>query len=155
MAVLHGWPETTAVQSSLVAPDRIFPVAAPSVLDDIRLEQGIEGLLDYPLLELAETRRDWMTWSDFLMANGVSRPPAPKAVFDSYAIAIEAARLGQGLLLGWNLVIERHLNDGSLRQIGAWSMDSPGGLRLHFNPSHMSEPAKTLMRWFCPSGKNV
>ncbi|MBE1281675.1 MAG: LysR family transcriptional regulator [Rhodobacteraceae bacterium] len=151
LAVLYGRPDSGTFQSKPICPDRVFPVAAPSVLATLPAEKSLDALLDYPLLDISETRRDWLTWPDFLKAHGIAKPPKPKTVFDSYAIALEAARLGHGLLLGWELVIENHLADGSLQSVGPWSLDCPGGLRLHFNHGQMIEPASIFMQWLCPS----
>lgn len=156
VAVLHGRPETNGLDSWLIAPDRVFPVAAPALLRELPPTPSLNSLLDLPLLDLAETRRDWLHWPDFLRAFGVEDPPKPKTTFDSYAIAIEAARLGQGLLLGWELVVEQHLADDTLRPLGSWEMDSPGGLRVHFSPKNVSDQAIAFAQWLssprqCPA----
>lgn len=147
VAVLHGRPETNSFQSKFITPDRVFPVAAPALMADITEVTRIEDLLNFPLIDLTETRRDWLNWSDFLKAHCVDKPPKPKATFDSYAIALEAARAGQGIILGWELVLDRHLADGSLQPIGQWEMVSPGGLRVLYVQSHLNEHSSTFISW--------
>jgi LysR family glycine cleavage system transcriptional activator len=147
VAVLHGRPEAQGQESWLIAPDRVFPVCAPSVLQRLPAQPSLSDLLDFPLLEFAPTRRDWLHWPEFLKAHGIGTPPKPKTTFDSYAIAIEAARLGQGILLGWETVVEPHLANGALTSIGPWDMNAPGGLRVHFSPRWLSDPARSFAQW--------
>lgn len=147
VAVLHGRPEAQGQESWLIAPDRVFPVCAPSMLKRLPPKPGLRDLLDFPLIDFAPTRRDWLHWPDFLKAHGIGMPPKPKTTFDSYAIAIEAARLGQGILLGWEIVVASHLNSGALTSIGPWEMDAPGGLRIHFSPRGLSDPARSFACW--------
>ncbi|TBX19131.1 LysR substrate-binding domain-containing protein [Nioella sediminis] len=147
VAVLHGRPETQGQESWLIAPDRVFPVCAPSMLQGMPAQPSLSDLLDFTLLEFAPTRRDWLHWPDFLKAHGIGTPPKPKTTFDSYAIAIEAARLGQGILLGWEIVVAPHLANGALTSIGPWDMDAPGGLRVHFSPRGLSDPARSFAQW--------
>lgn len=147
VAVLHGRPETQGLESWLIAPDRVLPVCAPSMLQRLPPQLSLRDLLDFPLLEFAPTRRDWLHWPDFLKVHGIGTPPKPKTTFDSYAIAIEAARLGQGILLGWEIVVAPHLNSGALTTIGPWEMDAPGGLRVHFSPHRLSAPARYFANW--------
>lgn len=147
VAVLHGRPETQGQESWLIATDRVFPVCAPSILQRLPAQPSLRDLLNFPLLEFAPTRRDWLHWPDFLKAHGIDTPPKPKTTFDSYAIAIEAARLGQGILLGWEIVVAPHLANGALTAIGPWDMDAPGGLRVHFSPRGLSDPARSFAHW--------
>lgn len=147
VAVLHGRPEAQGQESWLIAADRVFPVCAPSMLHELPAKPSLRDLLDFPLLEFAPTRRDWLHWPDFLKAHGIDTPPKPKTTFDSYAIAIEAARLGQGILLGWKAVVDPHLSDGSLTAIGPWDMEAPGGLRIHFSPRNLTEHARDFAQW--------
>jgi molybdate transport repressor ModE-like protein len=147
VAVLHGRPETQGHEGWLIAPDRVLPVCAPSMLKRLPPQPDLRELLDFPLLEFAPTRRDWLHWPDFLKAHGIGTLPKPKTTFDSYAIAIEAARLGQGILLGWEIVVAPHLNSGALTTIGPWEMDAPGGLRVHFAPHRLSDPARYFANW--------
>jgi DNA-binding transcriptional LysR family regulator len=147
VAVLHGRPEAQGQESWLIAADRVFPVCAPSMLQRLPPQPSLSDLLDFPLLEFAPTRRDWLHWPDFLKAHGIGTPPKPKTTFDSYAIAIEAARLGQGILLGWEIVVDPHLSNGALTSIGPWDMDAPGGLRVHFSPRGLSDPARSFAHW--------
>lgn len=147
IAVLYGRPEGTTFDSKLIAPDRVFPVAAPSVIAQLPETPSLQSLLDFPLIDFAQKRRDWLHWLDFLKAHALATPQAPKLTFDSYAIAIEAARLGQGILLGWELVLGQHLKDGTLQPVGPWEMDSPGGLRVHLPARDLSKAANTFAQW--------
>lgn len=149
LAVLHGRLESSVYQSELITSDSVFPVASPALLEDMTPSKHIEALLEFPLIDLTETRRDWLNWSSFLRAHGVDKPPTPKVTFDSYAIALEAARAGQGIVLGWRLVLDRHLADESLQPIGQWQLDSPGGLRVHYVQNQLTDQSSSFINWLC------
>jgi len=55
------------------------------------------------LPELAPRKNEWMDWERLFQRFGEKVRVQPRAIFDSYAAALEAARLGQGVLLGWGL----------------------------------------------------
>ncbi|MEM9098091.1 MAG: LysR substrate-binding domain-containing protein [Pseudomonadota bacterium] len=147
LAILYGRPETSTYESLRISSDRVFPVASPALLADMGSTTRIEDLLQFPLIDLTETRRDWLNWHGFLTAHGIEKPPKPKAKFDSYAIALEAARAGQGIVLGWELVLESDLAKDSLHPIGPWHLDSPGGLRVHFVQQHLTERSSGFINW--------
>lgn len=155
LAVFHGDTEFPNLKSQLIAPDFVFPVAAPSIADKWSEDFDISEIIGFPLLELAPRKNNWMTWEGFFRGFGEDYRVTPRAVFDSYAVAIEAARLGQGILLGWGLCIEGHLASGDLVPLGGWKLDAPGGLRVYYSKSRQTTPStKKLIAWLSAKRMN-
>ncbi len=152
LAVQHGLQRSDGYESRLIARDRIFPVAAPAIADNWEASDDIASLAALPLLELADRGAGWLTWEGFFRRFGGTLGVAPRAVFDSYAAAIEAARLGQGILLGWQLSLGNHLESGALRPLGDWTVEAPEGLRVYHPKSKpLKAGTRMLIAWLSAS----
>lgn len=152
LAVFHGDTRFQKLESQLIAADSVFPVAAPRIADNWSDSSDIRDLMKLPLLELAPRKNDWMNWEGFFQGFGEEVRVTPRAIFDSYAVAIEAARLGQGVLLGWGLCVRGDLANGDLKPLGRWKLDAPGGLRVYYSKSKQMTPyANKLLAWLSVS----
>lgn len=116
IAVRYGdgdWPDA---QSELLFRESIFPVCAPDYLDSMPALQSPADLLDATLLYMDPQGPDWVTWSEWLRAQGedvASRlPPGP--MFNSYPVLLQAAIDGQGIALGTAELLNALLADGTL-----------------------------------------
>lgn len=93
-----------AAETIEVAKDEITPVAAPAIA--ARLAAG--GLLmDEVLLTDAAWSGDWLRWS-----RDLERPSGP--VHSLYALAVEEAANGGGVLIGHIPLVAAHLERGTL-----------------------------------------
>lgn len=92
------------------SPERIIPLGAPGYLRD-------RGLLDAPAKPhtLINLEMNWFGWPEFLsMTECISYPEATKLSFPDYAVVIQTAVSGQGLILGWTSVVSTLVIDGVL-----------------------------------------
>lgn len=92
-----------------LAPDVIFPVCAPAMAE--RLTRP-DDLFDVPCLTDSAWARDWADWAAVAMQGRAFAPKGP--VFSLYALAVEEAVNGAGVLMGHEVLIRRHLEDGRL-----------------------------------------
>ena len=81
-----------------------MPVVAPALAARIRTE---EDLLALPRLSDAAWADDWALWAP-------DAPPANGPVFSLYALAVEEAANGAGVLMGRSPLIDRHIASGAL-----------------------------------------
>ena len=133
--------------------DEIFPVGAPSLIGDRRIT-SIEALADMPLIELAPNRKNLIHWPSFLLQQGYHEPINPKVIYDSYAVALDAAINGQGLIFGWQLLVARYLKSGVLKRLGSWSIPVPLGVQLYVpEQKNQSDVSKTFVEWLCREKK--
>lgn len=111
----------------LVAPDEVFPVCAPALA--VRLQHPAD-LVGLPCLSDATWRDDWPLW---LTAAGVAAGVSAALrgpVFSLYALAVEEAVNGAGVLMGHGPLVARHLQSGALVAPFALRVPLPRGLRL-------------------------
>lgn len=107
----------------LVARDELFPVCSPGMA--ARLSQ-VEDLGGVPCLSDTAWDRDWEVWLAAVGAKVSVRGP----VFSLYALAVEEAVNGAGVLMGHGALVSRHLQRGALVEPFPMRAPLPQGLRL-------------------------
>lgn len=91
----------------LVAEDALFPVCSPALAARLR---RVEDLGSVPCLSDTAWDRDWEDWLAAAGANVPVRGP----VFSLYALAVEEAVNGAGVLMGHGPLVAGHIARGAL-----------------------------------------
>jgi len=115
--------------------DEILPVCAPGLAGTMRTA---EDLRRATCLTDAAWAGDWRTWSRAVLPGADLAPRGP--VFSLYAVAVEEALNGAGVLLARKALVARHLAAGELvaplglsapvpQSIAAWAMPGAGAGR--------------------------
>ena len=107
----------------LVARDELFPVCAPGLA--ARLAK-MEDLGSVPCLSDTAWDRDWEVWLQAAGAKLAVRGP----VFSLYALAVEEAVNGAGVLMGHGPLVAAHLERGALIAPFCQRVTLPAGFRL-------------------------
>lgn len=97
------FPDGRAVVAS---GDTFFPVCSPDFAAHLASKPGPEGLMSLPLIGSDAPDPCWMSWPDWFERAGLGRR-APRVAlhFNHYTDAVAAAVAGQGVALGWNVVL--------------------------------------------------
>jgi len=114
-----------------VAGDVIFPVCAPHIAERLRRP---EDLACVPCLTDTAWAQDWEIWAANVMPGAGFTPKGP--VFSLYALAVEEAVNGAGVLIGHEALVAGHLASGALV--------APFGIRLALPRALMLWSARTL-----------
>lgn len=117
--------------------DEIMPVCSPAYAQ--RLSENGSWQAGCELIEFDTGEKGWYTWRDWFARTGSKAAmPRPSLRFSHYTEAIAAARAGQGVALGWGLLVETFIDDGSLVRIGATSLVADGqhNVVAPLKPSH-------------------
>ena len=122
-----------------VARDEIFPVCAPDVAARLKAP---EDLAHVPCLSDAVWDRDWETWLAAAGARVVVKGP----VYSLYALAVEEAVHGAGVLMGHGALVARHLESGALVAPFEARVDLPRWLELGRKGGAASPPLQALTR---------
>ncbi|MEM7524972.1 MAG: LysR family transcriptional regulator [Pseudomonadota bacterium] len=96
-----------AAEGCDLAPGAVFPVCAPAIAARLT---GPEDLLNEALLTDAAWIDDWGAWADTAGAAALTGG----ATYSLYAIAVEEALAGAGVLMGRRPLIDSHLKSGAL-----------------------------------------
>ena len=146
-------PREDALSVESLTRPRVFPVASPAFLDRFPQATTLDGLAGAALLHEESTQQ----WSAWLAAAGHAPTTALRGQHLWHAhLAIEAARLGQGIALANEFLVGEELRAGALVEPVASDIRL-GDYRLLTARHRAGDPAlKALRRWlmgaFAPIG---
>lgn len=113
--IRYGTPASANGQIVAAKSDVVFPVCSPGFAS--RLKPGLTAadLLTQPLITSDTPESSWIGWTEWFGMVGLARRK-PRAVlqFNHYTDSISAALAGQGIALGWHLIVQRLVADGLL-----------------------------------------
>ena len=99
--------------------DRIFPVCSPAFAHSLRHPPALHDLPSLPLIGNDVPDASWMLWPDWFERVGVGRrSPRAALQFNHYTDGVAAALAGQGVALGWNLIVGGLIERGQLVRLG-------------------------------------
>lgn len=143
------WPEELAAE---LYADRIFPVASPAFAKAYPAS-SIAELARLPLLSVEGPDWAWTTWAEFLRDIGHPDRSASVRRFNSYVIALQAARSGQGVALGWSALVEPLIEAGTLVRVTDAEIVAPQSNFVTWSARRPLSPQATLLRdWLVSLG---
>ncbi|WP_460273605.1 LysR family transcriptional regulator [Celeribacter sp. ULVN23_4] len=101
---------------------------------------GISGLSDLakaPLVHAQSPDQSWTEWSDWLSETGASEASGPGYFLNNYLIALRTAENHVGAVLGWESLLQQHLESGRFVRLVPEVIPSPHPfyLRIHDDAS--------------------
>ncbi|WP_227746798.1 LysR substrate-binding domain-containing protein [Paraburkholderia franconis] len=101
--------------STLLFDEEVFPVCSPRWLRENAAPQSLDALAQLPLVESDSTSEGWMGWDEWFTSVGHRPAKLNYALRCSiYTDAVQAARYGQGIALGWGRLVHDLLVSGEL-----------------------------------------
>jgi LysR family glycine cleavage system transcriptional activator len=99
--------------------EAVRPVAAPAFIEKHQriLAEGAKSWKALPFLDLSKHNYVWATWKDWFEATANPWIDPEFEYFSNYVYLLEAAAAGRGLALGWQVLVDRHLENGSLQAV--------------------------------------
>jgi LysR family glycine cleavage system transcriptional activator len=111
-------------EGPVLARDALLPVCAPSLAEGLRLET----LRDAVCLTDTAWQGDWAIWAAAAVPGQAFAPRGPQ--FSLYALAVEAAVQGAGVLMAHRALVAGHLARGTLVAPFAVAVPLPRAIRL-------------------------
>ncbi|TGR64424.1 LysR family transcriptional regulator [bacterium M00.F.Ca.ET.194.01.1.1] len=111
IVIRYGQPPFADGRVVASREDTIVPVCSPEYFQR-RKGGGMSSADEF--IETDAKDKSWMTWSQWHRGAGCGLRIAPQLHFNHYTEAIAAARAGQGIALGWRLLVQTFLDDGTL-----------------------------------------
>lgn len=137
-----SWPGGEAMK---IQDDRVIAVASPAFL----ARHPIASLADLAaaaLLSVEGADWVWMTWGAFLREAGTPFRRLNVRCFNSYVIALQAARNGQGVSLGWRGSVGPLLTSGELRQVTEAEVADPNAFYVTWSDRRPPTPEAVILR---------
>ena len=149
LAVRRGagsWPDCHA---ALIAPEVIYPVASPRVLQAAVNLKSVPNLLHERLIHLEEPVRERPTWKQWFSQFGVhDREPVAGLRFNDYALVLQAAIAGEGFAFGWDHTVAPLIEQGLLSAKRSWAWETGLGFYLVWSKSRpLAEKAELVRDW--------
>jgi len=123
VAIRYGLPPFSDGTVIASRGDVISPVCSPDYLR--RRGDGPLGSAD-EFIETDVVDRSWYNWSQWVSLIGANIEVKPSLRFNHYTETIAAARAGQGIALGWRMLVGTFLEDGTLVQADSSELAAEG-----------------------------
>ena len=153
------WPDEL---SAKLYDDRIFPIASPAFAKAYPVK-SVADMARLQLLSVEGIDWTWTTWAEFLREVGhpdrhvPDRPVPDRPVnvrrFNSYVIALQAARSGQGVALGWESLVAPLIETGTLVRVTDAVIAAPQSYFVTWSARRPLSPQAVLLRdWLLSLG---
>lgn len=130
-AILFGEGTWDGLESHLLMPEEVVPIASPSIA--ARFEgQSRETILETgPLIHLEDRDQRWFTWQNWKDARAPEARRIDSGIeVTNHGIAIHETLMGHGIALGWKGVIDTLLTNSLLVALDHEPMTSHRGYYL-------------------------
>ncbi|BCG02381.1 LysR family transcriptional regulator (plasmid) [Paraburkholderia sp. PGU19] len=116
------WSDGTA---TLLFDEEVFPVCSPKWVESRGMPQTLQDVANAALIESDSTSEGWMGWEAWFNAVGLQPLRLNFALRCSlYTDAIQAARYGEGIALGWGRLVHDLVEAGELVRLPVASLKS-------------------------------
>lgn len=148
LIILRGEGQWQEFEAELLLDEEIFPVCAPGYADRKGL-RSLEELGQCTFVDVASHHTEWMDWTRWLARCGFPEiSGAASLIFNTYALAIQAAVDGQGIALGWRHLVDDHLARGTLiRPLPNSIRTSSGYFLLQSQDSRLGPASRSVRDW--------
>ena len=127
VAIRYGKPPFEDAISHADRAERAFPVASPALLARLGIAAADADLLHMPLIASDIVNPAWMPWRQW--AKALRLGPAlgrasdhSRLRFNHYSDTVQAALNGEGVTMGWDVLLEDILREGRLVRLGTDSV---------------------------------
>ncbi|NEJ69912.1 LysR family transcriptional regulator [Rhizobium phaseoli] len=123
VAIRYGLPPFSDGTVIASRGDVISPVCSPDYLR--RRGDGPLSSAD-EFIETDVLDRSWHSWAQWVSLTGANIEVKPSLRFSHYTETIAATRAGQGVALGWRMLVGTSLEDGTLVQVDSGELAAEG-----------------------------
>lgn len=153
LVVRFGLPPFDDGEVVASCADQVFPVCAPDYAarwghGDAVLRQRLGDLIGQDVPD-----RSWFTWQDWFERAGLPATRIqPRLRCSHYAEALQAARAGHGIALGWGELVRQQIEDGVLVRLGEQAVEAEGRYNVLLPWRRQPHPLRdTLVTWLSES----
>ena len=149
LAVRRGDGNWTGYHAARIAPERLQAVGSPALLRRLPPIKTLADLAALQLVHLDEPHRYRPTWTSFFRHFGVSYPERGDGLrLNDYALVLQAAMAGEGIVLGWDHVCRLPIRQGLIMPVGPWCWETGAGFYLVWSEREaLSERAALTRNW--------
>ena len=135
------------IAHTLIFPEELVPIARPDLFKPVG--DDMDRLQHLPLLHLTSAMHhdDWQT---YLSETGSTVPhPRSDQRYTSFMVYLQAALNGEGIILGWEHLLQTHFDLGQLTRVSTKCLKTERGYYACLTErAERNDAAKTLINWF-------
>lgn len=137
--------------AEILFQDRLLPLCSPDFKE--RHIHSLAQLASSQLIHLDASETNWTSWPNWFAALGFDGALAARHRVNNYAIALQLARDGLGVVLGWKRLVKPLINDGRLVPLTDFEIEAPG--KFYLIPSSQKPKLQTaiLRDWLLAQNK--
>lgn len=145
--IRYGRDSDRSLDHTPLYRDHLVPVASPELAQKLT-GAGLDELAKQRLIHLETEDRTWTNWADWFQQLGYDGAIPVESRVNSYSVALQLARKGAGLALGWQRLIQPMLESGKLVPVGPHQLSAPNQFYLVGRPDEeLSDCARALKQW--------
>ncbi len=151
--IRYGMDNDANLTQTELYRDQLVPVAAPEMAREFGA-CTLEDLAQQRLIHLNAASQSWTSWPDWFLQLGYKGEIQTGARVTSYSVALQMARKGAGVALGWQRLIQPMLTSGKLAIVGWHSLPAPNRFYLvGSSDEELSPNARKLKDWILDNAR--
>ncbi len=145
--IRYGHDPNSSLPHTQLYRDTLTPVCSPELAKGLQ-GASLEDLTQQRLIHLETSDSTWTTWASWFHELGFTGQIPVQSRVNSYALALQLARKGAGLALGWKRLIKPMLASGKLVTLNRFSIPAPNQFYLvGRSEDQLSDGARSLKKW--------
>lgn len=134
-----GWKDGRVV---VLFADSVYPVCSPGYLGGHPVPVCVDDLRGHALISAHPRRADWLDWAGWFTAFGLAGSRFDTLLTcNSYADAVQAAVVGEGIALGWHRLVAPLVQEGALVRVTPEIWQTREGYHLVLDRERRQRPA--------------
>lgn len=148
VAIAFGSSDWAPCTATRLFPEEVTPVCSPAFRAQHPTVRTPADLARLPLLHVQPTDpARWLSWAEWFSAHGLTAPAGEQGItFNSYALVINMALMGEGVALGWTPLIDSLIASGQLVRLVDESVLTERGYFLVRPPVRPEAPSVPVFR---------
>lgn len=145
LVLRYGDMQKDSGDCKVLFKDSILPLASPDFAA-IHQPQTLAELSYLPLIHLNVAEANWTSWKSWFEAQGGPTPRSDAMKVNNYAIALQVAQDGIGVVLGWKSLTARLLKEKKLVPLMDLALPAPLDFYIKMRPGASSR-SQLLRDW--------
>lgn len=145
--IRYGMDPHSSLSHTKLYRDTLTPVCSPEMASDLK-GADLKDLINHRLIHMESVDRLWTSWPEWFQALGFTESIPIQSRVNSYALAVQLARKGAGLALGWQRLLRPMFHSGKLVALTDFSIPAPSNFYLvGQEDERLSEGARSFKKW--------
>ena len=149
LQIRYGGDDLLRRGGALLFDDTLMPVCSPGYAAGMDAPE-LDALAGLHLIHMLAEDVNWTTWRTWFAMQGYHGDIRHSQSVNNYTIALQIARDGGGLVLGWRKLVQPLLDSGDLVALPRWEIEAPQSFYV-LGDSEPAPQTRILRDWLIAS----